>query len=96
MYQRRRRQRPQRSLWATHGSHGQLNSTSGEGNVPGQDPSWIYEDSTAYRYAIIDGEKANAQWAVIKAGKRRRLAENQSVPNARILAGDAGPQQRRQ
>ncbi|KAL2040756.1 hypothetical protein N7G274_006735 [Stereocaulon virgatum] len=46
----------------------------GETDIPGEGPSWIYEDGTTCR-KIIDGEPVNAQWGVTKAGKpRKRLA----------------------
>lgn len=46
----------------------------GETDVPGQGPSWVYEDGTTCK-KIIDGEEVNAQWGVTKAGKpRKRLA----------------------
>lgn len=46
----------------------------GDANVPGQGPSWVYEDGTTCK-KIIDGEEVNAQWGVTKAGKpRKRLA----------------------
>ena len=46
----------------------------GEGDVPGEGPSWFYEDGTTCK-KIIDGEAVNAQWGVTKAGKpRKRLA----------------------
>ena len=46
----------------------------GEADVPGQGPSWVYEDGTTCK-KIIDGEEVNAQWGVTKAGKpRKRLA----------------------
>ena len=46
----------------------------GERNVPGEGPSWVYEDGTTCK-KVIDGEPVNAQWGVTKAGKpRKRLA----------------------
>jgi len=46
----------------------------GEQDVPGEGPSWIYEDGTTCK-KVIDGEAVNAQWGVTKAGKpRKRLA----------------------
>ena len=46
----------------------------GDADVPGQGPSWVYEDGTTCK-KYIDGEKVNAQWGVTKAGKpRKRLA----------------------
>ena len=46
----------------------------GERDVPGEGPSWFYEDGTTCR-KVIDGEPVNAQWGVTKAGKpRKRLA----------------------
>ena len=46
----------------------------GDADVPGQGPSWVYEDGTTCK-KIIDGEEVNAQWGVTKAGKpRKRLA----------------------
>ena len=46
----------------------------GEGDVPGEGPSWFYEDGTTCR-KVIDGELVNAQWGVTKAGRpRKRLA----------------------
>ena len=46
----------------------------GEVDVPGEGPSWFYEDGTTCR-KVIDGEPVNAQWGVTKAGKpRKRLA----------------------
>lgn len=46
----------------------------GEADVPGQGPSWVYEDGTTCK-KVIDGEEVNAQWGVTKAGKpRKRLA----------------------
>ena len=46
----------------------------GERVVPGEGPSWVYEDGTTCR-KVIDGERVNAQWGVTKAGKpRKRLA----------------------
>lgn len=46
----------------------------GEGDVPGEGPSWVYEDGTTCK-KTIDGEPVNAQWGVTKAGKpRKRLA----------------------
>ena len=46
----------------------------GEVDVPGEGPSWIYEDGTTCK-KTIDGEPVNAQWGVTKAGKpRKRLA----------------------
>ncbi len=46
----------------------------GEADIPGQGPSWIYQDGTTCK-KIIDGEEVNAQWGVTKAGKpRKRLA----------------------
>ena len=46
----------------------------GEADIPGQGPSWLYEDGTSCK-KIIDGESVNAQWGVTKAGKpRKRLA----------------------
>lgn len=46
----------------------------GEQDVPGEGPSWVYEDGTTCK-KVIDGEAVNAQWGVTKAGKpRKRLA----------------------
>ena len=46
----------------------------GDADVPGQGPSWVYEDGTTCK-KVIDGEEVNAQWGVTKAGKpRKRLA----------------------
>lgn len=46
----------------------------GDADVPGQGPSWVYEDGTTCK-KFIDGEEVNAQWGVTKAGKpRKRLA----------------------
>ena len=46
----------------------------GDTDVPGQGPSWVYEDGTTCK-KVIDGEEVNAQWGVTKAGKpRKRLA----------------------
>lgn len=46
----------------------------GEQDVPGEGPSWVYEDGTTCK-KIIDGEAVNAQWGITKAGKpRKRLA----------------------
>jgi hypothetical protein len=46
----------------------------GEGDIPGEGPSWFYEDGTTCK-KMIDGELVNAQWGVTKAGKpRKRLA----------------------
>ena len=46
----------------------------GEMDVPGEGPSWIYEDGATCR-KTIDGEPVNAEWGVTKAGKpRKRLA----------------------
>lgn len=46
----------------------------GEADVPGEGPSWIYEDGSTCK-KVIDGEEVNAQWGVTKAGKpRKRLA----------------------
>ena len=46
----------------------------GEADIPGQGPSWVYQDGTTCK-KIIDGEEVNAQWGVTKAGKpRKRLA----------------------
>ena len=46
----------------------------GERDVPGEGPSFIYEDGTTCK-KFIDGEPVNAQWGVTKAGKpRKRLA----------------------
>lgn len=46
----------------------------GESDVPGEGPSWIYEDGSTCK-KVIDGEEVNAQWGVTKAGKpRKRLA----------------------
>ena len=45
-----------------------------ERDIPGEGPSWVYEDGTTCK-KIIDGEAVNAQWGVTKAGKpRKRLA----------------------
>ena len=45
-----------------------------ERDIPGEGPSWIYDDGTTCK-KIIDGETVNAQWGVTKAGKpRKRLA----------------------
>jgi len=45
-----------------------------ERDVPGEGPSWVYEDGTTCK-KVIDGEMVNAQWGVTKAGKpRKRLA----------------------
>ena len=45
-----------------------------ERDVPGEGPSWVYEDGTTCK-KIIDGEEVNAQWGITKAGKpRKRLA----------------------
>jgi len=45
-----------------------------ERDVPGDGPSWVYEDGTTCK-KVIDGEMVNAQWGVTKAGKpRKRLA----------------------
>lgn len=45
-----------------------------EQDIPGEGPSWVYEDGTTCK-KIIDGEMVNAQWGVTKAGKpRKRLA----------------------
>ena len=43
----------------------------GEVDVPGEGPSWFYEDGTTSR-KVIDGEPVNTQWGVTKAGKRRK------------------------
>lgn len=46
----------------------------GETDVPGEGPSWVYEDGSTCK-KVIDGEEVNAQWGVTKAGKpRKRLA----------------------
>ena len=46
----------------------------GDADVPGQGPSWVYEDGTTCK-KYIDGDLVNAQWGVTKAGKpRKRLA----------------------
>ena len=46
----------------------------GDADVPGQGPSWVYEDGTTCK-KYIDGEEVNAQWGITKAGKpRKRLA----------------------
>lgn len=46
----------------------------GERVIPGEGPSWVYEDGTTCK-KVIDGEMVNAQWGVTKAGKpRKRLA----------------------
>ena len=70
---------------SSHEGHGQSLETPessvkpmarvvGEADVPGQGPSWVYEDGTTCK-KIIDGEEVNAQWGVTKAGKpRKRLA----------------------
>ena len=45
-----------------------------EQDVPGEGPSWVYEDGSTCK-KVIDGELVNAQWGVTKAGKpRKRLA----------------------
>ena len=45
-----------------------------ERDVPGEGPSWVYEDGSTCK-KVIDGELVNAQWGVTKAGKpRKRLA----------------------
>ena len=45
-----------------------------EQDIPGEGPSWVYEDGTTCK-KVIDGEMVNAQWGVTKAGKpRKRLA----------------------
>ena len=45
-----------------------------ERDIPGEGPSWVYEDGTTCK-KVIDGEVVNAQWGVTKAGKpRKRLA----------------------
>ena len=46
----------------------------GERDIPGEGPSWVYEDGTTCK-KVIDGEMVNAQWGITKAGKpRKRLA----------------------
>ena len=45
-----------------------------ERDIPGEGPSWVYEDGTTCK-KVIDGETVNAQWGITKAGKpRKRLA----------------------
>ena len=62
------------SLEAPESSVKPMARVVGEADVPGQGPSWVYEDGTTCK-KIIDGEEVNAQWGVTKAGKpRKRLA----------------------
>ena len=46
----------------------------GEDDVPGEGPSWVYDDGTTCK-KIIDGEEVIPEWGITKAGKpRKRLA----------------------
>lgn len=64
----------ERSPQAVENSVKPMARVVGEADVPGQGPSWVYEDGTTCK-KIIDGEEVNAQWGVTKAGKpRKRLA----------------------
>lgn len=40
-----------------------LPRVTGEGDIPGEGPSWFYEDGTSCK-KMIDGEPVNAQWGV--------------------------------
>lgn len=64
----------QRSSLAAENNVSPMARVVGDADVPGQGPSWIYEDGTTCK-KVIDGEEVNAQWGVTKAGKpRKRLA----------------------
>ena len=56
----------------------------GERDVPGEGPSWLYEDGTTCR-KVIDGDPVNAQWGVTKADKpRKRLAIACTTPQTML------------